>query len=353
MYTEEALEKYPYFSREMRKNGLENLLDPLTGLVTRAHILGFAQSLIAESIPFTFAMLDLDNFKFINDTYGHQTGDDVLFHTAEDLIRVLEGDGVAGRFGGDEYLIVTLKHLTYQEKKTFLARIYDEGGVLRKNIPLNGFSPFITGTVGCATFPQDAQDFDGLFSLIDKTLYRGKTKGRNCHIIYVKEKHANIEIRQIAHQGICAAMRSLVRQFEMVPGLLNKLRSVTPLLMEELHITDLYYVGKSGVLRAVRDENAEDRAEDIRLLTNDDVYSTNDPETIRKKSPVFYSAISRREIETVMVARVGMDLETDGYLICAEPRSRRIWQQDEEALIYFLAKLTAARIRIDGESLDG
>ena len=76
-------------------------------------------------------------------------------------------------------------------------------------------------------------------------------------------------------------------------------------------------------------------------------------ERVERNCPVFYSVLEKYQVETVMIVRVGMDLERYGYLICAEPRSRRIWQEDECAIIYFLAKLLAARIKIDGETLDG
>ena len=66
MYTEESLKKYPYFAEELRTTGLWNMIDSLTVLVARAHILGFVKRLIEDGIPFTFAILDLDNFKFIN-----------------------------------------------------------------------------------------------------------------------------------------------------------------------------------------------------------------------------------------------------------------------------------------------
>ena len=352
MYTREQLEKFPYFQEKLRDGMPAGLLDQLTGLVSRGHILWFAQWLIESGVPFSFAMIDLDNFKFINDTYGHHIGDAVLMRVADDLAASLDGFGVAGRFGGDEMLIVNLRDTTYDACKAYFMGIYD-GSVLRKNIQLEDCNPFITGTVGCAIYPTDARNYDDLFELIDKTLYRGKSKGRNCHIIYVAEKHRDLVIRRIAKRGMYTTFSSMIRQFEMVPGLENKLHSVMPLLMEELQISDLYYVGKQGIMRAVRNSGMAEPVSDLpKLLQSNDLFSDNSLDRVEKRSPEFFRVLQRMEIETLCVVRVGMDLETNGYLICAEARNRRIWQEAECAMLYFLAKMVAARIRIDGETLE-
>ncbi len=352
MYTREELEKYPYFAEKIAEaGGVEGLLDQLTGVISRGYILWFAQWLIDHHIPFTFAMLDLDNFKFINDTYGHHIGDRVLVQVAKDLADYVKDVGIVGRFGGDEFLFINLRDVTYDAIKAFLMPIFD-GVVLRKNIHLEECDPFITGTIGCATYPRNAQDYNGLFELIDKTLYRGKSKGRNCHIIYVEEKHKNIEIRKIARRGMYTTFSGMVRQFELAPGLLNKIRGVMPLLMEELQISDLYYVGKQNIMRAVRQQGVEEPVCDLYdLLRSDDMFATNNMEEVRQRCPSFYEVMTKREVETLLVVRIAMDMDTDGYLICAEPRNRRIWQEAECAILYFLAKLLAARIRIDGEKL--
>ena len=352
MYSLEELAKYPYFAERMKDTAPEALTDYLTGVVSRGHILWFAQWLIEKEIPFSFAMVDLDNFKFINDTYGHYVGDQVLVRVAEDLKAMLDGIGLVGRFGGDEFLIVNLRDVTYDANKAFFLDMYS-GKVLRRNIQLEDCSPFITGTVGCATYPKDAQNYSRLFELIDKTLYRGKSKGRNCHIIYVEGKHRDIEIRQIAKHGLYTTFSGLIRQFEFVPGLVNKLQSVMPLLMEELQISDLYYVGESGTMRAVRNpETAEPVSGLDQLLRNDDLFTGNDMEEVRRRSPVFHETVEKFEFETLCILRIGIGMEANGYLICAEARNRRIWQEAECAILYFLAKMIAASIRIEGEKLE-
>ena len=352
MYTRQQLTKYKYFDEALGRRDVSGVLDPLTGLVSRQYILGFARWLIDSGTPFTFGMLDLDNFKFINDAYGHHAGDQVLISVADDLIDYLQGYGVAGRFGGDEFMWINLRDREYAEKKAFLTDLYNGGKVLRRNVHMENCAPFITGTIGCATFPDDARDCDSLFAMIDKTLYRGKSKGRNCYIIYVKEKHADIQIQRIARRGVCTTMCSVVRMFEMVPGLANRLQSVTPVLMDELRLTDLYYVDRNRIMRAMRAQGVEEPVGDIDNLTHDEVFTDNSLDQVRERCPAFYAALKRREVESLMVVRVGMDNEgTDGYLVCAEPHSLRIWQEDECAVMFFLAKLIAARIRMDGDDI--
>ena len=249
-------------------------------------------------------------------------------------------------------MIVNLRDVTYDANKAIFAELYD-GKVLRKNIRLQECDPFVTGTIGCAVYPKDAGDYDELFQLIDKTLYRGKSKGRNCHIIYVEEKHRDIQIRQIARRGMYTTFSRMMRLFELSPGLSNKLRGVMPLLMEELQISDLYYVGRQGIMRAVRNEDFAEPVGGLdELLRGDDLFADNSLAEAEKRSPAFYGLLKKREIETFCVVRIGMKMDTDGYLICAEARNRRIWQEAECAILFFLSKMIAASIRIDGEALE-
>ena len=351
MYRKEQLTKYRYFEDLLKTNSITHITDSLTGLVSRQYILGFAQSLISDKIPFTFVILDLDNFKFINDTYGHHAGDDVLRGVSGELAVFIEDFGIAGRFGGDEILFIDFKHLTYDDKKAFFNDLYTDSPVLRRNFELEDSSPFVTGTIGCATYPDDATDFNKLFAMIDKTLYRGKSKGRNCYIIYVEEKHKNIEIRRLAGHGISTVMQSIVRQFELIPGMENKFHTVLPLLMDEVGITDLYYTDKNHIMHAILDKSFHEDVPDIERITKDDIYRTNDIEDMKTLSPVFCEILEKHKMETVLISKIGVGEDTDGYLICAEPRSHRIWQEDECALMYFLAKLTAMCIRLENDAL--
>lgn len=352
MYGLEQLKKYHYFADLLETTGLNTIIDPLTGLVSRPYILGFARSLIADKVPFTFAMVDLDNFKFVNDTYGHSSGDDVLRGVSGALSDYLDGFGIAGRFGGDEFILINFRDIRYDEKKAFFNGMYNDKKVVRRNYRIEACDQFVTATIGCATFPDDAEDYDDLFAMIDKTLYRGKSKGRNCYIIYVEEKHKNISISSMGGQGICKIMQSITKKVEAVSGRENRIRSVFPLLKEELGITDLYYTDKNNVLHAVINKDLAESVPDIDNITKDEIYCTNDVNEFAATAPVFLSALKKNTIITVLIVKISRNEITDGYIVCAEPHSRRIWQENECAIIYFFAKLIADEIGMDGSSGD-
>ena len=105
MYASDYLSRYSFFRQALETAPLTAMHDSLTGLIARPYILRFIESLIAAGTPFAMAMVDLDNFKSINDNYGHRTGDEMLSSVAASLTRYVGESGVVGRYGGDEYVI--------------------------------------------------------------------------------------------------------------------------------------------------------------------------------------------------------------------------------------------------------
>lgn len=351
MYTKEHLRKYPYFEQIFQANDVSNVIDSLTGLVSRRHIIGFIQQLIEDGVPFSLALLDLDNFKFINDTWGHRTGDGVLAGLAGDLQKYLGDYAVAGRFGGDEFMIVNLRDLEYDQVKDFFADLYSDFKVLRKNICFEDCEPFVTGTIGSAVFPRDAQDYSTLFTLIDKTLYRGKTKGRNCYIIYVEEKHKDISMQTLASRGMYAIFQDLSCRFDSRSALSDKLKAMLDVLYDDMRISDLYYVGKDNQFQRISDGASLGVVHDLNMLIRDDVFTTNEISEIESGSPSMHVLCRRMEFETVLITRIGIQNETFGYLVCAEPKNLRIWQDDEYAIMFFIARMLAVHIRAANEPI--
>ncbi len=351
MYTREALIKYPYFEEVLRDRDISSVVDSLTGLVSRSYIIGFIRRLIDDNIPFTLALLDLDNFKYINDTQGHKIGDGVLAGFGADITRYLEDYGLAGRYGGDEFLIVNLRDKDYFSVKQFYAAMYANYNVLRKNIPLGICEPFITGTIGSATFPNDAADYDSLFALIDKTLYRGKTKGRNCYIIYVEEKHKNIQIKELARRGLSVIFNDLSLRFDAGKNLPSKLENILSVMCDDMRIDNLYYMGQDNVVKRIGSDDSFGVIDDLDKVVVNNVYSTNEIEELETKAPGLYNYCISKDVFSTLIVRIGLNDETYGYLMCAEPHTRRIWQDDEEAMMFFLARTVAGYIMLSGETL--
>lgn len=351
MYTKEKLLKYPYFQKVLQERDLSTITDSLTGLLARPYIIGFIHSLVEENVSFTLGMLDLDNFKFINDTYGHKVGDGVLSGVSSDLMRYLDDYGIAGRIGGDEFLIVNLRDKTYADVKSFYFNMYANFNVLRKNIALESCDPFITGTIGSATFPYDASDYDSLFELIDKTMYRGKTKGRNCYIIYVESKHKNIVIKEIASRGIFTIQDDLTKRFDSKDNLYDKLDAVIDIMREDLRISDFYYINCNNEIKSVALGEVVGTLDCIGDMQFENAFMTNESTDISKLSPCMHRLCEENNIKAFILARIGIGKETYGYLLCGEPEARRLWQEDECAIMFFLARLIASYLKLSGEEL--
>ncbi len=82
-------------------------LDSLTGVLNRDTLIAFVKHLIRQNVFFSLHLLDIDNFKLINDELGHQVGDKVLKEVVEVILSVTKTTSIVGRYGGDEFLIVT------------------------------------------------------------------------------------------------------------------------------------------------------------------------------------------------------------------------------------------------------
>lgn len=183
------LKKIEYF----KNRDLSYSFDSLTKVLDRQTMVDYINHLTQKGSEFSLFLVDVDNFKNVNDTYGHPVGDLVLKHTAEYLVAKSDGKGVVGRYGGDEFMIVFDGVVQYEEVWNYGHEIdINIGGLVFGGAP----NISITVSMGIARSPLDANTYEELLTVSDKALYRAKTKGRNCFIIYLPEKHANISLMQ-------------------------------------------------------------------------------------------------------------------------------------------------------------
>ncbi len=338
LYTIDALRKYSFFDRIIDEISLEEILDPLTGVLSRAYSVKFVRALMAENKPFTFTIIDLDNFKNYNDNFGHIAGDKVLTTVTKGLVDYTDGYGLVGRFGGDELLVIDLKNTETDDKVSFFENLYGNSNALRIKVYFENGASFVTATSGCASFPKDADNYSDLFALIDKMLYLGKNRGRNCYTIYEEDKHKDIEIHKIANNGIYTTLHSLKNKMDEENGFENKLSRIAPFLAESMNVNDLYYILSDNKMRSALDKEFDENVSDISNVMDDDLFCESSLDLIKRHSPEFYNALVKNGFESVLIGRIRKQDKIHGYLICAVTRSLRIWQENECAILYYLTE---------------
>ena len=175
-------EKQPQTSYYMS----ENANDPTTGLLNKRAINEYANEQIRDSAQGGYLiLLDIDNFKQINDKYGHMFGDEVINTTAEILRSATHTRGMAGRFGGDEFMLV-LEHVKTEEELRRVLKVIDKHAKWAF-YEKEGFD--ISFSMGIVKFPEDGATYEELVQKADKCLYIAKEKGKNRYIIYREHLH--------------------------------------------------------------------------------------------------------------------------------------------------------------------
>lgn len=158
--------------------------DKLTGLHNRW---AFSQSLQdslqqsqSSGEPMALLLLDLDNFKTINDGYGHAAGDFVLQEVAKRLHSVLRGHGTLARLGGDEFTVL-IPDVDGPQAQSWAEQI-----LLAMSTPCRWGNVMLDfgASIGVAIFPQDARDASTLMRYADMAMYRAKERGRGNYVFY-------------------------------------------------------------------------------------------------------------------------------------------------------------------------
>lgn len=153
--------------------------DALTGLYNRYNLNGKLNELKKSSEPFCLVMGDIDDFKKVNDTYGHECGDLVLKSVADTIMKNLSKDDIACRWGGEEILLI----MPGKEEDCLpvVSKIREEINSL--NLDYEHKTVKVSMTFGFAANGDENADIDTLLNVVDKRLYKGKGSGKNVIIV--------------------------------------------------------------------------------------------------------------------------------------------------------------------------
>jgi diguanylate cyclase (GGDEF)-like protein/PAS domain S-box-containing protein len=162
--------------------------DPLTGLFNMRHFYRILDSEVQRTerygIPFSLVLFDIDNFKSLNDTYGHQVGDDLIRNVSTQMLKTLRKTDTLARFGGEEF--ITLLTNTEKDEALHLAERLKEAAEI--GITIEGKILSVTLSGGVASFPEDAKSGKELLHAADMSMYDSKAAGKNQITCYTKKK---------------------------------------------------------------------------------------------------------------------------------------------------------------------
>ncbi len=192
--TRHLLERELQVSYQRLRTLAEN--DSLTGLANRYY---FDESL-RTAIPrakrmndqLALLFLDLDNFKFINDTLGHNAGDQMLKEIAHRLLNMVRDGDVVCRLGGDEFAILALNFESQDAVAQLAGRILAD---LRRPVIIDNCEHFISASVGIATYPDAALNAPDMLKAADLAMYRAKRDGKNNYQFFSSALQAQAQER--------------------------------------------------------------------------------------------------------------------------------------------------------------
>ena len=154
--------------------------DPLTGLYNRRYLYETTEHELARAIrknyPISIMMIDIDHFKSLNDTYGHQAGDEIIIALSKLLQENIRQGDIACRYGGDEFTLV-LPGVNIKDAKQRAETIRQN--IKKSSIIYGGVNIFAAVSIGVAVYPHHGSSMDEIINASDKALYDAKQAGRN------------------------------------------------------------------------------------------------------------------------------------------------------------------------------
>ncbi len=181
--------------------------DALTGLPNRALFTDrLAHSLAAMSrsgSKLGLMFMDLDGFKLVNDTLGHDVGDLLLQETSKRLGKCVRDDDTVARLGGDEFTVIMPNLHDARDAPIVAQRILDS---LTQPFNLRGQEAFVSASIGITIFPDDARDSSELLKNADTAMYRAKEQGKANYQFFTNDLNQEVKERLILKNGLNKAM---------------------------------------------------------------------------------------------------------------------------------------------------
>lgn len=336
--------------------------DNATGVYNKRAISELAMDALAtaanDGSEVYLSVLDIDDFKNINDTFGHMAGDEIIAKVAEILKSALGDRGYVGRFGGDEFLVV----MDNTRNETEMHNIFK---TIRKHISwlcsgqLNNAE--VTISIGIARYPDHATNYEDLFKIADKCLYIAKAKGKNRFIYYIPELHKDYEMSDVADK----------RQVQNMPDSFSQsCRAIVDMLWSDRtdrsafdadvdELIQRYNIDRISVYHGpeVKKCYVRGRSEEVMetmtmlqaesfedAFDKNGLYAVNSILPLKEIAPDFYKGLQAQGTEGFAIIRVSVPNEEEYYVMFEMVNRRRKWSVSDKGLLYITAQMIVRRL---------
>jgi len=177
--------------------------DKLSGLYNRMSLMEKIEWIISNSErtdkKFAIIFLDLDNFKNINDSMGHDFGDKILVEVSKILLKSVRDNDIVSRLGGDEFVVVLSQNI---EDETKIVEVLDRiKKYLSIPVTFNDYKYYLTASMGVSIYPRDGKDVTTLLKNADIAMYKAKNLGKNNYHFFTDSLDAEIQ-KKVAVQKL-------------------------------------------------------------------------------------------------------------------------------------------------------
>jgi diguanylate cyclase (GGDEF)-like protein len=168
--------------------------DALTGLPNRTLLKDRLEQALLHAQRYdrwvTVVFIDLDNFKFVNDSLGHNAGDELLKVVASRMVESVRETDTVVRLGGDEFVVLLVDQPKNADIVT--ATLQKLRSAIAEGVRLEGHDLRVTGSIGIANYPNNGTDADALLASADAAMYRAKEIGRDNFQFYTPELNTKV-----------------------------------------------------------------------------------------------------------------------------------------------------------------
>lgn len=336
--------------------------DSLTGLFNKRDI----EILVRQCMKYhpneelALAILDLDDFKKVNDSRGHMFGDEVLLSATEVMKNAVGNKGYVGRIGGDEFMLVLTGANSEEEQRNILRSV--KNGI--KQLYTENEDGFVqTCSIGCARTPLNTKDYKQLFKLADYALYLAKEKGKSRYIIYKPEQHGYPEFNDgdnvvtvkakntVAMSTFASNLILDVQKSELdLHKLLEKTREyldVDRLIIydDKYHVVDMISSAEASKYDSMITGAEYLLYDEMKIFVVDNgVLRFNNSQAVKAKSNEAYELIQKQHLESLLQIKMYSPDESRFWYFSFEFTERHTWSDADKDNFRLISRILLCKL---------